>query len=146
MKAVFVLLSLALMASLAFAFDCPSVTLNGIPIEQASLRLPSAVGRFFEGETTNLHVLLDNGETVIVGGKVQKELLNELTCGGFSSPSLNAFLDQATLESIDSSPNPVKTFLDAQNSGKFRLEGNGFVSELKVAIANFFASIASWFS
>ncbi len=147
MKLPITLFALLLVASLALAsLDCTQVTISGTSLEDTKIALPSAVGQFFEGETTNLHVLLNDNSTVIVGGKVEKGFLHDLTCGGFSNPSMDAYIDQTTLESIDASSNPTKAFLEAKAAGKIKLSGNGLVSGIKVTIANVLAGLANFFS
>jgi hypothetical protein len=120
------------------AIKCETLTYEDQPLSSLSVELPSDISTVLNNETINLEITNAANAKKTVSGKVNNNILSELSCSSRNDASLNAYVTTDVLAKIANSTDPLKTFKEAKANGEISFKPIGFVAGVKLFFADLF--------
>src|SRR3989344_7632038 len=107
--------------------------------------LPGMVGKLFGNERINAYLIKSTGDVTVFGLITQDKKIQELGLNEISDPSINIYLDQATLAEIKDSVNPLVRLNQALDEKSIKYEGVGLADKVKLGFLSSLTSFAGLF-
>lgn len=108
--------------------------------------LQGRLGVLFGNVKVNVHVLLPDGQETVYGVVTKDKTVQSIAPGGVEKPALNVYVDEATVEAIESAKNPLPVLLKAMKEKKIRYKAVGLVNKVKFAFLSISANVAGLFA
>ena len=106
--------------------------------------IPDLAKSAFDGERIELHISLTGGGVEIIGIATSKGdcAINEFAAGGLDEPTLRVYIEGSAIDRHLASPEKEEILNTVLN---LKVEGVGFINQVKVFVFSLLQRIARWF-
>lgn len=133
---------LFLLISASFSYALTEEEIKGLE----GTALPGRLGILFGNVNINVHVLMSGGEETVYGLVTKDQKVQSIVLGGVEKPALNAYVDEATVQAIETAKNPLPVLLKALKEKKIRYKAVGLVNKIKYAFLSVYSNAAGLFA
>ncbi len=146
MKKLIILIMLILCASFVNAHTDFMDDLEGIRRNyNENFNAPSYAQTLFGDQRINIYITAEDGDEFTVGAINENSKINNLEPRGIEDPTMNVYVDEATIEEILTSTSPFDALSNAMNSGALRYEAITTGNKIKLGFASVVIKFISWF-
>ena len=101
--------------------------------------LPSFAKTLFGNERINLHITLENGESLIVGAETINGIFYQLSENYLENPSLNVYTSETAIRKIALSEDQMAAFRTALDNDGIIYQAVGLKNKIKYGVVSFFS-------
>jgi hypothetical protein len=108
------------------------VLIPNVYSSEETSEIPSLIVRFFPEERINAYSVGPDNVAVLTGYILRNGAVEEIVEAGVPNPSVNVFLTNNLAGNLEISLNPLPLAIEAVDSGEMRIQGVGWLNEIKV--------------
>jgi len=148
MKKIITLILTILLSFTVVAVDFNELTdsLEKSKLELVGQELPDSLAIMLGDERINVHVELQNEGEIVVAIVTENDKLIQLDFNTLDDPGLNVYIDDETLEKIQTSDNQLGELQQALDNGKLTYKAVGFFNKIKFAMVSMFVKMTGGFA
>ncbi|MBU0470189.1 MAG: hypothetical protein KJ984_01810, partial [Nanoarchaeota archaeon] len=142
-KIISFFLVLSLLIGSALAQDDVEALFEEASKDLVGQEIPGVLGKVFGNEQINFNIKKENEEVFIAGLVLENKKIKSFSLGTVEDPSLNVYIEEATLMELQSAENPVPILKKAVDEGKVTYKAVGLINKIKFSFLFAFSKIIS---